>query len=302
MPGTREESSGNSASRARSMDRFLVKRPRDDAAVASGVTPAKEPRTEADAASCDPQTGANAPSSLPSGVSPDTLPAEVSDLIAPLAGSEWMEALRSEVSKPYFGKLAAAVAAQRAKKTVFPPAQHVFNAFTLTPLDAVRVVIIGQDPYHNTGQAHGLCFSVPHGIAIPPSLRNIYTELEADIAGFKRPGHGNLEAWARRGVLLLNASLTVRAHEANSHADLGWQTFTDGVIKVMNSRETPTVFILWGGFAQKKGKVLNRSRHCVIEAAHPSPLSVTKFRGCKVFSKANAFLEKKGREPIDWTV
>ena len=152
----------------------------------------------------------------------------------------------------------------------------------------VRVVIIGQDPYHGASQAHGLCFSVSRGVAVPPSLRNIYTELEADVPGFKRPSHGNLESWARRGVLLLNATLTVRSGEANSHEKYGWQTFTDSVIHVLNARATPIVFILWGGFAQKKGKMINRNRHHVIEAAHPSPLSVTKFRGCKVFSKVCA--------------
>ena len=254
-------------------------------------------------------------------------------LLQHLTEPGWLEALAKETSRPYFAELADKVAAQRAKATVFPPAPQVFSAFNLTPLAQVRVVILGQDPYHNTGQAHGLAFSVARGIAVPPSLKNIYTELEQDVPGFKRPGHGNLEAWAQRGVMLLNAGLTVRAHEANSHEKFGWHTFTDAVVQVLSRRATPTVFILWGGFAQKKGKVIDRSRHCVIEAAHPSPLSVTKFRGCKVFSKvrasqargtpdppsggdgrahaallmcvrpqANAFLEKKGLAPIDWSI
>ena len=191
---------------------------------------------------------------------------------------------------------------QRQKKTVYPPPESVFATFNLTPLRDVRVVILGQDPYHGAHQAHGLAFSVCRGVAVPPSLKNIYTELEQDVPGFKRPAHGNLEAWARRGVLLLNASLTVRAHEANSHEKWGWQTFTDAVVRTLNQRSEPLVFILWGGFAQKKGKMINRSKHHVIEAAHPSPLSVTKFRGCKCFSKANQALVKRGMDEVDWSL
>ena len=191
--------------------------------------------------------------------------------------------------------------AEREKKTVFPPAPHVFSAFNLTSLPAVRVVVLGQDPYHGPSQAHGLAFSVNKGVQVPPSLKNIYTELEADVPGFKRPSHGFLNGWAEQGVLLLNASLTVRKSEANSHKDFGWQTFTDAVVRLLNARKEPIVFLLWGGFAQKKGKMISRERHHVIECAHPSPLSVTKWRGCKVFSKANAYLEKKGLQPIDWS-
>lgn len=215
---------------------------------------------------------------------PETPSKPAAALLQDLTEPGWSAALHKETGKPYFVELASKVALEREKKTVFPPAAQTFNALNLTPLDQVRVVILGQDPYHGPGQAHGLAFSVPHGIQVPPSLKNIYTELAEDVPGFKRPSHGNLESWARRGVLLLNASLTVRRSEANSHEKYGWQTFTDAVIRVLNARETPMVFILWGGFAQKKGKIINRERHRVIEAAHPSPLSVTKVRACRAVS------------------
>ena len=178
----------------------------------------------------------------------------------------------------------------------------MFNAFNATPLADVRVVILGQDPYHGPGQAHGLCFSVRRGVPPPPSLKNIYKELATDLPGFVKPDHGNLQSWAEQGVFLLNASLSVRQGEANSHAKLGWQEFTDEVIKVLNRQPQKIVFILWGGFAQKKACRLNEAKHCVLKAAHPSPLSVTKFLGCKVFSRANAFLAKEGKEEVDWRV
>ena len=223
-------------------------------------------------------------------------------LLEGLTDASWREALSREFGKAYFTSLAAKVAAQRASHRVFPPPEDVWTTFNLTPLESVRVVILGQDPYHGEHQAHGLCFSVRRGVAVPGSLRNIYKELAADVTGFKPPSHGNLEAWGRQGVLLLNASLTVRAKNANSHADYGWQTFTDAAIKVLNERTEGVVFILWGKFAQNKGKIISRSKHCVLEAAHPSPLSVTKFRGCKVFSKANDYLKKKDKAEVDWTV
>ena len=242
------------------MDKFL-KRKRDD-----------------DGASAAPAADVPAP--------PPAAPSEAATaLLEPLSDASWRTALKSEFSKSYFRDLASKVAADRSRKTVFPPPESVFATFNFTPLPAVRLVILGQDPYHGSGQAHGFAFSVRRGIAPPPSLKNIFTELEADVPGFKRPQHGNLESWAKQGVFMLNASLTVRSGEANSHADYGWQTFTDAVVKTLNARSEPLVFILWGGFAQKKGKIINRSRHHVIEAAHPSPLSVTKFRGCKCFSK-----------------
>jgi len=218
------------------------------------------------------------------------------------ADSPWRRVLQKEFSKSYMRELDTKVEQERKSKRVFPKPQDVFACLNFTPPSDVRVVILGQDPYHGPGQAHGFCFSVNRGIAIPPSLKNIYEELKNDVPGFVKPSHGNLEAWARQGVLLLNASLTVRQSEANSHANYGWQTFTDAVIKEINDKCRGVVFILWGGFAQKKGKMISRVNHKVIEAAHPSPLSVTKFRGCKVFSQANAYLKGKGRPEIDWGV
>lgn len=257
----------------------------------------KRPREE------DAATSSSSPNPLtgPPASAPRTLTPEVTSLLENLTEPSWRKALEKEFTKPYFVELANKVAAERAKHKVFPPREQVFAALNHTPLDDVRVCILGQDPYHNDGQAHGLSFSVPAGIAVPPSLKNIYTELEGDIEGFKRPSHGNLEAWAKRGVLLLNATLTVRAHNANSHADYGWQTFTDAAVRILSQRSEPLVFMLWGGFAQKKGKVIARLNHKVIETAHPSPLSVTKWRGCKCFSQANAWLEKKGKQAVDWS-
>jgi uracil-DNA glycosylase len=226
--------------------------------------------------------------------------AAVDALTAGLRCDEWRKLLSSDFSKPYLATLATSVEKERKKAQVFPPAADVWNAFNLTSFGSLRVVILGQDPYHNVGQAHGLCFSVRPGTMVPPSLKNIYKELATDVPGFRPPSHGNLEAWAKQGVLLLNATMTVEAHKANSHAKLGWQTFTDNVVQLINVRAENIVFILWGQFAQKKGARISRTRHHVIEAAHPSPLSVTKFMGCKVFSKANAYLEKKGKKPIDW--
>jgi len=198
----------------------------------------------------------------------------------------WKKALAGEFSKPYFAKILSFLEAEKkAGKEIFPPENQIFDALNLTPFDQVKVVILGQDPYHDNGQAHGLCFSVQKGIKPPPSLKNIYKELATDIPGFVEPSHGNLEKWAREGVLLLNATLTVQAHTANSHASCGWLQFTDAIIKLINDKKKGVVFILWGGFAQKKGKVIDSKKHHVILAAHPSPLSVTKFWGCKFFQK-----------------
>lgn len=222
-------------------------------------------------------------------------------LLCYLTEPSWKAALASEFSHPYFHKIVDLLHEEDAKgATVFPPWCEIFQAFNSTPPSMVKVVILGQDPYHDNNQAHGLCFSVRHGVKTPPSLVNIYTELASDIPGFTKPSHGNLQAWADRGVFLLNAGLTVRAHQANSHKDFGWQKFTDAAIAHLSQNCENLVFILWGGFAQKKAKLIDSSKHNVISAAHPSPLSVTKFRGCKVFSKANSFLKSKGIEPIDW--
>ena len=279
------------------------KRPAEEAAPTSESTKAAKLAT--------PAAEPSAASSSASGTSPLTGPSSLADLsidtpegalFAQITDPGWREALRPTFAKQPFRKLAASVAEERKKKTVFPPADEVFNAFNATPLADVRVVILGQDPYHGPGQAHGLCFSVAHGVQTPPSLKNIYKELTTDVPGFKTPAHGNLQSWAAQGIFLLNASLTVRKGEANSHAQLGWQEFTDEVIKVLNRQPQKIVFILWGGFAQKKAARLNESKHCVLKAAHPSPLSVTKFLGCKVFSRTNAFLEKQGQQAIDWQV
>jgi len=225
-------------------------------------------------------------------------------LVQQLRDSEWAAALAPEFGKPYFGKIAEFVAAERAAHAVHPPLELTFAAFNETPLSGVRVVILGQDPYHEPGQAHGMCFSVLPGTPPPPSLKNMYKELETDIDGFKAPSHGYLVPWAKQGVLLLNATLTVREGHANanSHAKCGWQTFTDEVIRVLNARLEGVVFLLWGGFAQKKGKIVDTSRHRVIACAHPSPLSFRKWQGCKTFSRCNEELRKLGRAEIDWSL
>lgn len=212
-------------------------------------------------------------------------------VIKPLFQSEKMQAL------------SAFVQAERGTFQVFPPTDLVFHAFQLTPLDKLKVVILGQDPYHNDGQAHGLSFSVPEGMAIPPSLRNIYRELSTDIQGFQIPNHGNLTKWAEQGVLLLNATLTVRAHEAGSHQKKGWEMFTDEIIKAISDKCEHVVFLLWGSYAIKKSSLIDSSKHLILTSVHPSPLSVYRgFYGCRHFSKANDFLISKGEQPIDWQV
>jgi uracil-DNA glycosylase len=194
------------------------------------------------------------------------------------------------------------MAEREAGKRIFPAGCNWFRALDLTPLDRVKAVILGQDPYHGPGQAHGLCFSVPDGVRPPPSLVNIYKELESDL-GIARPAHGFLEHWARQGVLLLNSVLTVAMGQAASHRDRGWEKFTDAVVRLVNTREQPVVFMLWGSYAQKKASFVDTSRHLVLKAPHPSPLSAhSGFLGCKHFSKANAFLDSKGIEPIDWAL
>ena len=217
-------------------------------------------------------------------------------------GNGWKEGLVGEAQKPYFRALAEFLRKEvKAGKEVFPQERDIFSAFNTTPLKDVKVVIIGQDPYHDNNQAHGLCFSVLPGIKTPPSLRNMYTELEQDIEGFKTPSHGYLLSWAQQGVLMINATLTVEAHKANSHEKSGWQTFTDAAIKHIADNTQEVVFLLWGGFAKKKKKLIGtKNKHVVLEAAHPSPLSVTKWRGCKVFSKTNDELKKMKKTAVDW--
>ncbi|XP_064599619.1 uracil-DNA glycosylase-like [Liolophura sinensis] len=232
----------------------------------------------------------------------EKLSSKSSDGLQSLVGPTWYKALAPEFSKPYFIQLSQFVAAEREKVTVYPPADEVFTWTNTCPINQVKVVILGQDPYHGVRQAHGLCFSVKKGVAPPPSLVNMYKELENDIEGFKRPDHGNLTGWATQGVLLLNAVLTVRAHNANSHKDKGWEKFTDAVIRTLNTSQTNVVFMLWGSYAQKKGACIDKKKHHVLKTVHPSPLSAHRgFFGCKHFSQANEFLKSNGKKPIDWT-
>lgn len=216
--------------------------------------------------------------------------------------NDWLEPLQEEFRKPYYRQLYQTVQKEYASGAVFPPADDIFNAFHLTPLSKVKVVILGQDPYHNFGQAHGLCFSVRPGTEIPPSLVNIYRELQEDL-GCRIPNNGYLVKWAQQGVLLLNTVLTVRAHQANSHQNIGWENFTDAVIRIVDRQEQPIVFLLWGRPAQSKKRLLSNPNHMILEAPHPSPLSAHRgFFGCKHFSKTNDFLQEYGLSPIDWQI
>lgn len=218
------------------------------------------------------------------------------------ATTDWNPVLRGEFDKPYWDPLMSFVAAERAAHEVYPPHDEVFAALHLTPLAEVKVLILGQDPYHGPGQAHGLCFSVRPRVPIPPSLRNIHKELHDDL-GVTIPRHGNLEAWARAGVLLLNTTLTVRAHQAASHQGHGWETFTDEVIRVVAAKQDRVVFVLWGAAARRKRSFIDSSRHAVIESPHPSPLSAHRgFFGSRPFSRANAALAEAGRTPVDWSI
>jgi len=216
--------------------------------------------------------------------------------------TDWNPVLRQEFAKPYWSQLQRFVADERARHQVFPAPGDVFAALHLTPFADVKVLILGQDPYHGPGQAHGLCFSVQRGVAPPPSLRNIFTELEADV-GVPAPDHGCLDAWARQGVLLLNTSLTVRARQAASHQGKGWETFTDEVIRAVDAKPERVVFILWGAAARRKTALIDQTRHKIIESAHPSPLSAHNgFFGSRPFSRANQALVEAGRDPVDWSL
>ena len=215
---------------------------------------------------------------------------------------DWLEALKDEFKKDYYKQLFEKVNEEYRTTLIFPPANDIFNAFHLTPLKDVKVVILGQDPYHGNNQAHGLCFSVKPEVEIPPSLVNIYKELQDDL-GCTIPGHGYLVKWAKQGVLMLNTVLTVRAHQANSHRGIGWEEFTDAAIRVLNTQDRPIVFILWGRPAQMKKAMLNNPKNLILEAPHPSPLSSYRgFFGSRPFSKTNQFLEANGVEPIDWQI
>jgi len=222
--------------------------------------------------------------------------------INPVIHPSWREELSNEFSNPYFTALKSFLLEEKKKNSVFPPGKLIFNAFDLTPFSDVKVVLLGQDPYHNVGQAHGLCFSVPDGIDFPPSLRNIFKEINDDL-GIPIPKNGNLEKWAKQGVLLLNATLTVRAHEAGSHQKKGWEQFTDAVIRKVSQKHTGVVFLLWGNYAQAKTELIDTSKHFILKTVHPSPLSASRgFFGCKHFSKTNELLTQNGKTPIDWNL
>ncbi|MFB7944045.1 uracil-DNA glycosylase [Kitasatospora phosalacinea] len=227
--------------------------------------------------------------------------AEASTGGAPELPASWQAVLAEETGKPYYAQLTEFLAVERAEHEVFPPAGQEFAALEATPYQDVKVLILGQDPYHDNGQAHGMSFSVLPGVKTPPSLRNIYKELGTDL-GLTVPDNGYLMPWAEQGVLLLNAVLTVRAHEANSHKNKGWEKFTDAVIKAVSAREEPCVFVLWGGYAKKKLPLIDTSRHVVVQGAHPSPLSAKLFLGSKPFSQINAALEGFGQKPVDWQI
>ena len=212
----------------------------------------------------------------------------------------WKEALEDEFSKEYFNELTEFVKKEYKKGAVYPAPKNIFKAFELCPFEKVKVVILGQDPYHGPGQANGLSFAVPPDMRLPPSLQNIFKELEADLGQPIKHKTGDLERWAKQGVLLLNATLTVRARTAGSHQNKGWEQFTDAVIKALSDKKEHVVFILWGNYAKQKGAHINRQKHLVIESAHPSPFSATRFFGSRPFSKTNEYLKKHSQKPIDW--
>lgn len=216
--------------------------------------------------------------------------------------NDWLTPLTPEFKKPYYAELYKKIREEYSTRQIFPPSDEIFTAFELTPLSEVKVVIIGQDPYHGDGQAHGLCFSVKPDIETPPSLVNIYKELNTDL-GCYIPNNGYLTKWAKQGVLMLNTVLTVRAHQANSHRGIGWEEFTDAAIRILNEQDRPIVYLLWGKPAQMKKSMLNNPKHLILEAPHPSPLSAYRgFFGCQHFSKTNAFLKENGLAPIDWQI
>lgn len=216
----------------------------------------------------------------------------------------WKEILQDEFSKAYFQTIKYFLKSEKEKgKIIYPPGKEIFQAFDLTPFEKVKVVILGQDPYHGAGQAHGLCFSVQHGVKPPPSLVNIYKELKTDIDGFEIPKHGNLESWAKQGVFLLNAMLTVEKDKPASHKEIGWQNFTDAAISALSEKRNHLVFLLWGSFAQQKAFLIDGSKHLILKAPHPSPFSADRgFFGCRHFSKANAYLVANNIAPVQWII
>ncbi|MCF3175570.1 uracil-DNA glycosylase [Streptomyces sioyaensis] len=226
---------------------------------------------------------------------------EVVDVVTDMLPESWREALGEEWEKPYLKELSDFVEQERANGPVYPPREQVFAALEATPYDQVKVLILGQDPYHGAGQGHGLCFSVQPGVKTPPSLRNIYKEMKEEL-GHPIPDNGYLMPWARQGVLLLNAVLTVREAEANSHKGKGWEKVTDAVIRAVASRPEPAVFVLWGNYAKKKLPLIDEERHAVVQGAHPSPLSAKKFFGSRPFTQINAAVAAQGHAPIDWRI
>ncbi|MBK7028924.1 MAG: uracil-DNA glycosylase [Bacteroidales bacterium] len=222
--------------------------------------------------------------------------------MTPRIEASWLEVLEEEFRKDYFLQLKEFLLEERKVYTVYPPGSRIFAAFNSTPFHSVKVVILGQDPYHGPGQAHGLCFSVPDGVRKPPSLVNIFKELQDDL-GIQEPLNGNLEKWAAQGVLLLNATLTVRSNQAGSHQNKGWELFTDRVISIISEKKSGIVFLLWGNYAQAKVSLIDETKHLVLRAAHPSPFSVYRgFYGCRHFSATNNFLSKSGMTPVDWSL
>ncbi|HLR51183.1 MAG TPA: uracil-DNA glycosylase [Candidatus Sphingobacterium stercoripullorum] len=217
--------------------------------------------------------------------------------------NSWEGLFHQEFSKDYMKMLSAYIQSERNAYKIYPPREKVFHAFQLTPMESLKIVLLGQDPYHGPNQAHGLSFSVPKGIPTPPSLKNIFKELQADIPGFTIPTHGELSSWAQQGVLLLNTVLTVRENQANSHKNAGWEQFTNTIIKSLSENKSGLVFILWGANAKSKAQLIDPAKHLVLEGVHPSPLSAYRgFFGCRHFSKANEYLLKLGKEPIDWNI
>lgn len=222
--------------------------------------------------------------------------------VKPIIEESWFKALSEEFEADYFKKLKVFLVEEKKKHVIYPPGAVIFNAFNHTPIDKVKVVILGQDPYHGPGQAHGLCFSVNPGIAFPPSLQNIFKEIKNDL-GILPPKHGSLESWAKQGVLLLNATLTVRANQAGSHQKKGWEIFTNKAIKKLSDEKEGLVFLLWGNYAQAKQELIDESKHYILKAVHPSPLSASRgFFGCRHFSKTNEILKKFGKKEIEWAI
>jgi uracil-DNA glycosylase len=222
--------------------------------------------------------------------------------VKPIIDESWLKVLKDEFEADYFKKLKAFLLEEKSKYVIYPPGSLIFNAFNHTTFDKVKVVILGQDPYHGPGQAHGLCFSVNPGVAFPPSLRNIFKEIHNDL-GIIPPKNGNLESWAKQGVLLLNATLTVRANQAGSHQKKGWETFTDKVIQTLSDKKEGLIFLLWGNYAQAKSAIIDQSKHHILKSVHPSPLSASRgFLGCKHFSKTNELLKQQGKDEIQWAI